>query len=472
MAYAEKRGNAWRARWRSPDGTLDGLSGFESKKDAVNYGQDREAEIRNGTYVDPRAGNIALATWVNEWFPSLDLEPTTLSNYRYMIEYHILPEFGGRALNSLTAQEVAKWEKALRASGLSQRTAAGARSTLTTVLADAIPRHIPSNPAERQRGKGRKGRSRIARLEKQEKAWPSPFQALILAERAAALTGNDLDFVLSITIAYTGMRWSEAIGLAPNCVRGDVLGIDWKLYELDGQFYSGRPKDGSMRTVDLPTFLSKLLAAHLGTTTGSSCTCQLPNGADPDIQWCTGAEFVFLGTRGGHLRRSNYGARVFRPAADGYYPERNGRRKRDKMPVLVDYAHPWPGKLVPPWPFADAREPTYQPPVGRGRPRPADATSFASWLAIRPGLTPHGLRHGHQTWMDETGVPYPLQAERMGHEVSGMRGVYSHVSESMRAMLKDVLQALWEQSLTERLRISPRSSVPVLDRLLRDHQGA
>lgn len=472
MAYAEKRGNLWRARWRGPDGTLQGLSGFESKTDAVNYGQDREADLRRGAYIDPRAGNITLTNWVNEWFPSLDLEPATLSNYRYMVEYHILPKFGERALNSLTPQEITMWEKSLRAAGLSQRTAAGARSTLTTVLADAIPRHIQSNPAARKRGKGRKGAGRIARVEKNEKPWPSPFQALVLAERAAALTGNDHDFVMVIALAYTAVRWSELVGLPPQCIRGHEVDIHWKLYELDGHFYRGRPKDGSMRTVDLPEFLAELLAVHLRSATGFRCACRVPDGADSDVAWCSGSEYAFLGTRGGHYRRSNYGARVFRPAADGLYPERKGRRSRGRMPVLVDQAHPWPGKLVPPWPCATPSEVPYEPPVGHGRPRPTDGTRFASWRAVQPGLTPHGLRHGHQTWMDEAGIPYPLQADRMGHEVPGMRGVYSHVSETMRTALRQALQAMWEQSLAERLRISPRSAVPVLDRLLWEHESA
>ncbi|HEY8456523.1 MAG TPA: hypothetical protein VIL34_13090 [Actinopolymorphaceae bacterium] len=42
------------------------------------------------------------------------------------------------------------------------------------------------------------------------------------------------------------------------------------------------------------------------------------------------------------------------------------------------------------------------------------------------------MRHGRQTWMDEAGIPYVLQSERMGHEVPGMRGVSSHISERMR----------------------------------------
>jgi len=94
MAYAEKRGNLWRARWRDPDGNLDGKSGFQTKKAAEKYGHDQESDIRNNRYVDSRAGRITVSEWVNLWYPALDLEPTTLANYRYMIEVHILPALG------------------------------------------------------------------------------------------------------------------------------------------------------------------------------------------------------------------------------------------------------------------------------------------------------------------------------------------------------------------------------------------
>jgi hypothetical protein len=44
-----------------------------------------------------------------------------------------------------------------------------------------------------------------------------------------------------------------------------------------------------------------------------------------------------------------------------------------------------------------------------------------------------------------------------------MRGVYGHVSPAMRTELKAALQERWEQSLRDRARLAPRSSVRVLD---------
>jgi len=254
MAYAEKRGTLWRARWLGPDGTTESMPGFPTRKAAEDYGRDQEAAIRNNTYVDPRAGQITLTEWVNMWFPAQDLELNTLSTYKYLIEVHILPTFGGWSLRALKLQPeaVALWKKQIVARGYTRRTARGARSTLATILADAMPRYIRSNPAARKRGKGRKGQRRIERAEKAEKTWAAPLEVLLFAERCAVLSGADTDFVMLITMAYTGMRWSEAIGLPPECFHGQTLDIAWKLYELDARFYRGRPKDGSIRTADLP----------------------------------------------------------------------------------------------------------------------------------------------------------------------------------------------------------------------------
>lgn len=92
--------------------------------------------------------------------------------------------------------------------------------------------------------------------------------------------------------------------------------------------------------------------------------------------------------------------------------------------------------------------------------------ALASWLPIRIGLTPHGLRHGHKTWLDDLKIHNVLQAERMGHEVPGIQDVYSHITPRMRAELTAGLQELWEESLRQRASIASRSAVSMLDKLM------
>ena len=103
--------------------------------------------------------------------------------------------------------------------------------------------------------------------------------------------------------------------------------------------------------------------------------------------------------------------------------------------------------------------------------QPRDAEP-ASWLAVRPGLSPHGLRHGHQTWLDDLGVQEVLKSERMGHEIPGMAGVYGHVMPGWRDRLRTQLQELWEASLHERARLSPHSAVGLMDRLLASRRAS
>ena len=66
----------------------------------------------------------------------------------------------------------------------------------------------------------------------------------------------------------------------------------------------------------------------------------------------------------------------------------------------------------------------------------------------------------------EEGTPEILAEHRLGHQVPGMRGLYAHVSDRMRADLMQALQARWEESLLERAALNPRSPVPLLDELL------
>jgi integrase len=63
------------------------------------------------------------------------------------------------------------------------------------------------------------------------------------------------------------------------------------------------------------------------------------------------------------------------------------------------------------------------------------------------GLTPHGLRHGHRVALDEAGHPRVAIEERMGHEVPGVEGTYSHTTITMERKIAETLQSDWETSL-------------------------
>ena len=124
------------------------------------------------------------------------------------------------------------------------------------------------------------------------------------------------------------------------------------------------------------------------------------------------------------------------------------------------------GRSAPP-----GHRPGYRPPRGRGIAAIPDDIPLTCWLPIKPGLTPHGMRHSHKTWMAEDGIPEILAEQRLGHEVPGMRGLYAHASDRMRDDLKAALQQRWEDSLCDRAAVHPHSPVPLLDKILAPHRG-
>lgn len=464
MAFAEKRGQVWRARYKRLDGTWasapygDDGKRFETKQDAIDYGEEQEADIRRNLWRDPRAGDMALNNWVNRWFPAQHLEETTLEAYRWHIEVHILPYFGEHALRTLNALDIAAWELTLWRTGVcGQSSAASARTLLHTILSDAVGAGlIPANPAVRQRNRGRK--SGKGRARGPEEAWASPLQALLVAERASLLSGRDDEFIHLMTIAYTGMRWAESIGLERQYFRLSNIRVEQQVYEHKGRWIKKPPKDDSYRTMHLPPFLTDLLSRQVQSRPSGACSCTGPGG-------CGGGRYVFLPEDGSHERRSNFGRRRFRPAVDGRHADAKGR---PGYPVLADLAEaPWPGQVRRSWPAAVAGE-EFAPPAGRGFWRyDINRHQVVSWLPVLAGLKVHGLRHGQKVWLDELGVPPVAVEERLGHELPGVIGTYSHTSPAMIRQITEGLQRLAEEAFAERVRIcGGRSPVPVLDGLL------
>jgi hypothetical protein len=91
------------------------------------------------------------------------------------------------------------------------------------------------------------------------------------------------------------------------------------------------PKDGSYRILDLPPFLASLVQWAMDNRR-STCRCPVLDGrADCKGDDETEPNYLFLGPKGGHPRRSNYADDFLTPAAEGLHPARHGTRR----PVYV-----------------------------------------------------------------------------------------------------------------------------------------
>ncbi|MGW5642217.1 tyrosine-type recombinase/integrase [Saccharopolyspora sp. NPDC003752] len=505
MGYAENRGNYFRARFKIASGrygTVRDASGvtakFRTKREAETAANDEEAKIRSGGWRDPSAGRITFGAYVRRWYATQDLAASTMQNYRRHIEEHLLPEFEHHALADISTADVDGWERKERERGYAVSSIKTWRGTLHLMLADAVEEKlIGANPATKRRGRGKRaGRSSDRGP---EKVITTPLGLLLIAERAALLSGRDDEFVAVVLAGFTGLRWGELVGLETHFVRSTSVRIEWQLYELDtGELLRCPPKDDSYRTIDTPPWLSRLVSDHIAQTAPAPCPCHgrtyvfrgfgTANGATGR----PGARLADVARRAGvstgtvsnvlnrptavaedtrtrvekaiadlgyvrgvgapapapHWRRTGFATWLFQPAATGWYPKKSPQPARP-VPVL---AEPWPGV----------------PARGRGAHGRADAC----WLPIAPGLTPHGLRHTHKTLMEELGTPPVLADERIGHTDGSVQRRYTHVTAGMRTRLAEGLTQHWEAALDARLAMSSGSPVAVLDELLRARAGS
>ncbi|MFG1804977.1 tyrosine-type recombinase/integrase [Streptomyces sp. NPDC049040] len=495
MGFAEKRGSYWRGRFKTAPGkhgTVVDAAGavvkFPTKREAKRAADEAEFAFRRGKWRDPGLGQETFGEYASRWYAVQDLAASTMQNYRRHIEEHLLPDFEDKALGGILRTDVALWEKKEKAlyAATSVKTW---RAVLHLILADAVDEGlIEANPATTRRGRGKRaGRSRNRGP---EKVITDPLGALLIAERAALLSGRDDEFVAVVLMAFTGMRWGEVVGLETGFVRPGAIRVEWQLYQLDdGEMVRCPPKDDSYRTIDLPPWLRALLADHIARTKPTPCSCHGKtyvfrgqraartgghHGAklvDVARRASTSAGTVSnvlnhpervteatrtrvqkaiadLGfVRGGtivghtpHWRRSSFATWLFAPAVSGSYPARGGSRP---VPLVGE---PWPGIPV--------------------RGRNSQGRADTCWAPIAKGLTPHGLRHTHRTVMEDLGTEKVLMDDRMGHFDGSVSARYAHVTPSMRQRLTAGLTAQWEAALEARLSLHPTSPVDTLNRLL------
>lgn len=403
MAYAQKRGRFWHAKYLKPDGKIgsrskdDNGNRFLTKSSAVRYAKDLEAAARSMKFIDPQAGKLTLGAFVEQWLPTLEIDDDGLSmaTYRSRLDSQILPRWQDTPLTDVTSLGYRAWKKQLDKAH-SANYVRGITGLFRMIMDDAVAEKLigenPMPPLSRRR----RGRY-VPTQRTDEYVWAQPTQVLAVAENARALRGLT-GYVMILTIAYTGLRMGEIAGLRREYVhladpRTNPYGSEIQI-EHQGHFHRGKdwrldpPKYGSYRRLVLPPFLAELLRELLASHQH---------------------EYVFTSITGKCLRVDDefYG-RFWHPVVDGAgaEPRRKGTRGRPELPAVPGVA----------------------------------------------GMVPHGLRHSHKVWLDEDGLPAVAVETRMGHKVQGVEGTYSHVSREMERQIQEALQKRWKSSVAARRR--------------------
>jgi len=285
----------WQARYPLLDGQLvTAPQTFATKTEADRYLAAVETDLQRGDVQDPRTGSEQLRTYAERWVRSRrvrgkPLAPRTVALYEWQLQRHILPTLGRRQLRNLDSTTVRGWYERLAdpATGPGAITAAKCYRLLRAILNTAVrDGELRSSPCVLV-GAG------------DEHSAPRPAVALHeVLGIAAAVPDRWRAFVL--VAAFGGLRIGELTALTRDHVDLDHGSVDVVAsagFLPGGRRHVGPPKSrAGVRVVALPEIAADSLRRHVALYAE-----QEPDG------------LVFIGPRGGAVRESTFGTKVWRP---------------------------------------------------------------------------------------------------------------------------------------------------------------
>jgi integrase len=278
----ERRGNSWRARYHGPDGRERNKT-FRRKADAERWLVQQRSLIAQADWTDPARGRITFGEYALAWLDSrTDLKPKTRHQYTSLLTLHILPTWRTVPLAKVTYEGLTQWVAQLSLDGLGPSGVRQSVFVMSAALDHAVRGgRIRANPAHRLG---------LPRIQRRDYVFLTHEQLHALA----AEVGTWRVFVL--LLGYTGLRWGEATALRVCDIDLARRRIDVRraFSDVGGRVVLGTPKSHQSRTVPIPRFLAREIAAA---TTGK--------GAD---------DLVFTMPGGSALRLSNWRQVTFLPA--------------------------------------------------------------------------------------------------------------------------------------------------------------
>jgi integrase len=242
-AYDTAGGKRYRARYRKSDRTLTDKRGFRTRRAATLFLATVEVKKVHGEFVDPAARNASVNNLGVQWLDAqIHLKPSSYSVIEIAWRVHVLPRWGRTRILDIRSSEIQAWISEL-ARSRSATVVIRAHGILAGIFDFAIrDQLLTKNPA---RGvhlpkKTPKARNYLNHLQ---------VDALANASRHHR--------PLVLLLAYTGLRWGEAVALKVGSIELDRRRVIVRsnATNVRGKIIEGVPKNGKSRSVPLPEFL-------------------------------------------------------------------------------------------------------------------------------------------------------------------------------------------------------------------------
>lgn len=264
-SYETAKGTRYRARYRKPDGAQTDKRGLKSIRDARLFLASVEVKKATGEYLDPAAGRVTVADLHPVWRRKKNsLKTSYLRDLDMAWRVYVEPRWGDVQVKDVTTEDVEAWIEDLRENkATTARKSAPARDTLSAssvlrclgilagVLDDAVrAQRLHKNPARGTTNRPVKHSTKTRRYLTDE-------EVIALADA----TTETVRAVLVTFLAYTGLRWAEAVGLRVrdvNPLRRRVH-VNQTAVEINKVIHIEPPKNWEKRTVPYPKFLAQAI---------------------------------------------------------------------------------------------------------------------------------------------------------------------------------------------------------------------
>jgi integrase len=243
----------YRVRYLGPDGREKSESFPDKRKREAQAFLNRvQADILNGTYVDPDAGRVTLRSYAEDFLAAVTCDESTRERLEREFRLHVYPSLGGLALGVIQPATIRAWSRRLQDANVSIGYHRILFNDLSMVFNAAVDdRKVLANPLA----------VKTVRAPTYVPAKVVPWSN----DRRARFREVIRDrYRITVDLgAGCGLRQGEIFAVSPNDLDRDrrILHVVRQIKIVRGQLIFAPPKGGKLRDVPLPDSV----AAHLDT---------------------------------------------------------------------------------------------------------------------------------------------------------------------------------------------------------------
>lgn len=366
---------------------------FDSEREAKTWARDLEKEIEERKYTN--MDKTRASTWFDDWLKlnKNSLSPSTYLSYKMYVNAHFKPAFGTFKLGQITEHHIKKYindklDINNKPKKLSSTTVRKHILVLREILYDALKEKSPCRDIE---------------IPKPEKYKPYVLSEKEFEQIHDAVRGTR-DEPIVLLSAWCGLRLGEIFCLKWDDVSWEksIIRIDENRAISEDGYVDKEPKsDNGLRDIVVPLPLMNILKSYRleQATPDTSKKGEIPESKKALRRWTRRL-----------LKR--YESKTINDVPD--------EQKEEFLAELRDI----------------------QSRIFLMRPD-SYSTYFGELVDEKklPDVRFHDLRHYHATWMYNQHIPDQYAAQRLGHDIKTLKGIYQHLAVDVKKEMDNIILA-------------------------------